>query len=145
MKRIITNISVFLALFFVFTAASCTAYTPKRDDFEFLVELEKTQLTQGESLEYNVKVTRISGKAFRFTGSSTLCGVYFESSEKAAEPTFVRNDDIVTYSISESYKYEKSDNIATEHYEPGEYLFAVRFFMGELQFDFGQKITIHGG
>lgn len=138
LKKIISCIC--LSVFMIFAMAACTEYAPQQGDFELSVALTKTEFTQGEVMEYTVKLTRKSGPYFEFQGSSTLCIYYFEPIGK--EPDFNTTDDIVTHKIPQNYQYEKSDRILTQYYQPGEYLFAIRFFMQNLRYDFEQVITI---
>ncbi|MDE7297164.1 MAG: hypothetical protein K2N84_07870 [Clostridia bacterium] len=140
MKRIIASICLVLSI--VFTMAACAEYTPQQEDFELTVTLNKTDFMQGETIEYTVKLTRKNGPPFKYKSSSTLCSDYFEPVGTHEEPIFTANTDIVTHRISRKYKYEKNSAIYTTYYEPGEYLFAIRFRIRGLQYDFEQVITI---
>lgn len=126
----------------IFAMAACAEYTPQQDDFELSVALEKTEFIQGEVIEYTVTLTRKGGPYFKFKGSSTLCSRYFEPLGMDEEPYFGFNADIVTHRIPKNYKYEETDKILTEYYEPGEYLFAICFLMKSLEYDFERVITI---
>ncbi|MDE7433407.1 MAG: hypothetical protein K2N34_16040 [Lachnospiraceae bacterium] len=140
MKRIIASICLVLSI--VFTMAACAEYTPQQEDFELTVTLNKTDFIQGETIEYTVKLTRKNGPPFRYRGSSTLCSRYFEPVGAYEEPSFARSDDLAMHRISRRYKYEESSTIYTSYYEPGEYLFAICFFMRGLEYYFEQAITI---
>ena len=135
--------SLFLLIFTVTIFVGCSHDTPKQEDFDFSVVLNKTEFAQGETIEYTVKLTRITGSAFQFQGSSTLCCACFEPI--GIEPYYNRQDDVVTHRIDSNYEYEKTNVIRTESYEPGQYLLSIRFYLGQLKYDFSQEITISDG
>ncbi len=137
MKKFFVYLCLLLA---VCIPTGCASYTPKKEDFEFSVSLERTVYTQGETIEYTVKLTRVSGGRFRFQGSSTLCTYSFDTIDKS--PAFAFNDDVSNITIGKDYKYEATNKIQTEYYEPGEYLLAVRFFLPSLEYSFDREITI---
>ena len=142
MKRMLSSICILLLG--VFLLAGCSGnYAPKQEDFDFSVTpmtQVKAEYVQGEEIAYSVKLIRKSGGRFQFQDSSTLCCFSFEP--VGIEPYFARNTDVVTHRIGRNYTYEDTYTIRTARCEPGQYLFAVRFYMNQLEYNFDQEITI---
>ena len=138
MKRIWSGICLFLLSACIL--AGCSNYVPKQEDFELSVTPIKAEYVQGEEIEYTVTLIRKSGGYFEFQASSTLCCNFFDIA--GTEPSFAQNNDTVTHRIGRNYTFEETNTIRTEHYEPGQYLLAIRFYMKQLEYSFDQEITI---
>ena len=71
-----------------------------------------------------------------------MCGIYFDIATPEKKPYFVYTDDIVMNSFSRDYRWEESGSLETADRQAGVYLFAVRFSVGALIYDFEREIIL---